>query len=101
MKKKTAIVTISILTVLLIATVSFAVSQIAKDDEPKPNYYANKITSPYIPDKLTFAGESVPLDVYWVHEGLDRELIINCYQHSKTLRISSFRHVSFPLSRKS
>lgn len=97
MKKKNAIITISVLSVLLIATVSFAVSQIVKEDEPKPNYYANKLTSPYIPDKLTFAGENVPLEVYWVHEGLDREMIINCYQHSKTLRIFKLSARVFPV----
>ena len=89
MKKKNAIITISVLSALLIATISFAVSQIVKEDEPKPNYYANKITSPYIPEKLAFAGEEVPMDVYWVHEGLDRELIINCYQHSSKLPMSA------------
>ena len=97
MKKKNAIITISVLSALLIATVSFAVSQIVKDEEPKPNYYTNKITSPYIPERLEFAGESVPLDVYWVHEGLDRELIINCYQHSKTLRIFKLSARVFPV----
>ncbi len=97
MNKKSAIITISVLSVLLIATISFAVSQIMKDEEPKPNYYANKITSPYIPDRLEFAGEKVPLEVYWVHEGLDRELIINCYQHSKTLRIFKLSARIFPV----
>ena len=100
MKKKNAIITISVLSALLIASVSFAVSQIVKDEEPKPNYYTNKITSPYIPERLEFAGESVPLDVYWVQEGLDRELIINCYQHSKTLRIFKLSSRVFPVVEK-
>lgn len=100
MKKKTAIITICVLSVLLVATVSFAVSQIVKEDEPKPNYYTNKITSPYIPEKMDFAGESVPVDVYWVHEGVDRELIISCYQHSKTLRIFKLSSRVFPVIEK-
>jgi len=100
MKKKPAIAIIGILSVLLIATISFAVSQIVKEEEPKPNYYTNKITSPYIPEKMDFAGEKVPLDVYWVHEGLDRELIINCYQHSKTLRIFKLSSRIFPVIEK-
>lgn len=100
MKKKSAIAIIGILSVLLLASVSFAVSQIMKEEEPKPNYYTNKITSPYIPEKMDFAGERVPLDVYWVHEGLDRELIINCYQHSKTLRIFKLSARIFPVIEK-
>lgn len=100
MKKNAAIITICALSVLLLATATFAVSQIVKEDEPKPNYYTNKITSPYIPEKMTFAGEEVPLDVYWVHEGLDRELIIGCYQHSKTLRIFKLSARVFPVIEK-
>lgn len=100
MKKNTAIITIIVLSVLLLATISFALSQMAREKEKKPNYYANKITSPYIPDRMEFAGEKVPLDVYWVHEGLDRELIINCYQHSKTLRIFKLSSRIFPVVEK-
>ena len=97
MKPRTTTLIIATLSVLLLATVSYAISQKLQDEEPKPNYYANKITSPYIPDKLTFAGEEVPMDVSWVHEGLDRELIINCYQHSKTLRIFKLSARIFPV----
>lgn len=95
MKKTTTIIIISTLSVLLIASVTFAVTQKVQNQE-KPNYYSNKIASPYIPQKLTFAGEEVPLDVYWVREALDRELIINCYQHSKTLRIFKLSARVFP-----
>ena len=95
MKKTTAIVIISTLSVLLIGSVAFAVTQ-KLQNEQKPNYYTNKITSPYIPEKMTFAGEEVPLDIYWVHEALDRELIVNCYQHSKTLRIFKLSARVFP-----
>ena len=62
-----------------------------------PNYYANKITSPPLPKKVSFAGEEVPMDIYWVHEALDRELVINCYQHSKTLRILKLSARVFPV----
>lgn len=95
MKKTTAIVIISTLSVLLIGSVAFAVTQ-KLQNEQKPNYYTNKITSPYVPDKMTFAGEEVPVDMYWVHEALDRELIVNCYQHSKTLRIFKLSARVFP-----
>ena len=95
MKKTTAIIIISTLSVLLLGTVAYAVTQKLQNEE-KPNYYSNKITSPYIPQKMTFAGEEVPLDIYWVHEALDRELIVNCYQHSKTLRIFKLSARVFP-----
>jgi hypothetical protein len=38
-----------------------------------------------IPTKVTFAGETVPLEVPDVHERLDKELQINCYLHSNTI----------------
>jgi hypothetical protein len=42
-------------------------------------------TSPPLPDQIDFCGEKVPLHIYWVKEGLDRELINQYYQHSRTL----------------
>lgn len=39
-----------------------------------------------IPDTLVFAGEVIPLDRFDVRESLDRELLVNSYFHSQTLR---------------
>ena len=44
-----------------------------------------RIYAPSIPDSLTFAGEKVPLNIYFVREGLDRELVSNMYYQSNTL----------------
>ena len=38
-----------------------------------------------IPDTLYFADEEVPLEIFYVKEGLDRELSVNTYWHSSTL----------------
>lgn len=43
-------------------------------------------TSIELPDKLSFAGEEVPLDYYDVRENLDRELMSTVYFHSQTIR---------------
>ncbi len=40
-----------------------------------------------IPDSLTFAGEPVPLWRFDVREALDRELLVNSYFHSQTIRL--------------
>lgn len=45
----------------------------------------NKIHSIIIPDSVSFAGEVVPIDIFYVHEGLDRELLVNTYWHSNTI----------------
>lgn len=100
MNKKYAIVVIIILAVLLIGTVCFAITQGIKTEKEVPNNYSNRLTSPYVPDEMSFAGEKVPLNIYWIHEALDRELIIDCYQHSKTLRIFKLSTRYFPIIEK-
>jgi len=38
-----------------------------------------------IPDSINFAGEPVPMKIFYVREQLDRELTVNTYWHSATL----------------
>lgn len=45
-----------------------------------------QVMPPPIPQKLFFAGEEVPLENFDVIESLDRELIVNSYFHSQTIR---------------
>lgn len=45
----------------------------------------NKAHAIIIPDSVTFAGEIAPLDIFYVREGLDRELMVNTYWHSNTI----------------
>ncbi|MCL2247443.1 MAG: lytic transglycosylase domain-containing protein [Lentimicrobiaceae bacterium] len=47
--------------------------------------YENRLASPPLPHHIAFCGEAVPTDLYWVKESIDRELINQCYQHSRTL----------------
>jgi membrane-bound lytic murein transglycosylase D len=56
-----------------------------------------KIFSVKIPESISFAGEEVPLDKFYVREGLDRELLVNSYWQSNTLLMfkRSFRY--FPV----
>ena len=43
------------------------------------------VYAPPIPDTLYFCGERVPLNLWYVREGLDRELVSNMYYQSSTL----------------
>ena len=43
-----------------------------------------RVYAPSIPDTLYFCGERVPLNIYYVREGLDRELVSNMYYQSNT-----------------
>ncbi len=50
-----------------------------------------------IPDSLDFAGEPVPLDIFYVKEALDKELSVNTYWHSSTLQLIRKSTRWFPL----
>ena len=49
-----------------------------------------------VPAAMSFAGETVPLDVPDVHERLDKELQINCYLHSNTIFLVKRANRWFP-----
>lgn len=57
------------------------------DDENyrKALMHSNKVFSLVLPAKVEFAGEEAPLSLYYVREGLDRELTVNTYWHSSTI----------------
>ena len=40
-----------------------------------------------LPDSMTFCGEEVPLDLFYVRERLERELMVNSYRHSATILV--------------
>ncbi len=54
---------------------------------PKEVDFQVKFRSVTIPGSLTFAGEPVPVDRFDIREALDRELLVNSYFHSQTLRL--------------
>ena len=43
-------------------------------------------TSPPMPDTVSFMGEKVPLERFDVYESLEREMLVNTYFHSQTIR---------------
>lgn len=51
----------------------------------------------YFPEKVEFAGEIVPLQIYDVRERLDKELLINEYLHASTNLIIRRANRSFPI----
>ena len=70
------------------------------DLDEAPEFYENMMAAPYIPKNIFFAGEKVPTEIYWVREALDKELTINCYQHSRTLQIFKKSGRYFPIIEK-
>ena len=50
-----------------------------------------------LPDTMTFCGEEVPLDLFFVRERLERELLVNSYLHSSTLLLLKRTTRWFPI----
>ena len=96
--KKLSIIAI-ILASLAIAGVTFIFATHKENSEQlhtkaiKSDY---RIYAPPIPDTLYFAGERVPLNLWYVREGLDRELVSNMYYQSSTLFIIKRASRVFP-----
>lgn len=87
MEKKKAwrfVVPLSIL--INVALVIMILSSAVPDDKDKNEKREIRYESVYMPKKVSFAGEPMPLDLYYVKEALDRELLSNAYFHSQTIR---------------
>ncbi|HYQ57952.1 MAG TPA: transglycosylase SLT domain-containing protein, partial [Draconibacterium sp.] len=56
-----------------------------------------KFESVELPKKVSFAGEPMPLDRFYVKEALDRELLSNAYFHSQTIRYIKLVPRYFPI----
>jgi hypothetical protein len=50
-----------------------------------------------LPETIAFAGEKAPMDLYYVREGLDRELLVNTYWHSNTILMLKRAGRYFPM----
>jgi len=56
-----------------------------------------KIFAVDVPETVSFAGEEAPLNVFYVYESLDRELLVNTYWHNKTVLTFKRAHRWFPV----
>lgn len=100
--KKVVIVVMSLLIMAIILKI-FVFSEKIKEDKKSDETYFNasqrfyKIFTVRIPEKLDFAGEVVPLDKFYVREGLDRELMVNTFWHSNTFLMFKRSQRCFPI----
>lgn len=85
--KKLAIVAIILsLTTIAGQIFLFATHKENNEDTYKKALQADyRVYSPVLPDTLSFCGERVPMETYYVREALDRELLTNMYWQSNTL----------------
>ncbi len=82
-----------VITLGLIITLSFT-----NEKSVVENFHSKYAIYPVsIPEKITFAGESVPIHNFDVRESLDRELLINTYWQSQTLLFIKKSNRYFPI----
>ena len=85
---------ISVAVIAKIIFILFVISSLKSDEQISDGV---KYTSFKIPERVSFAGEKMPLDLYDVREYLDRELISNAYFHSQTFRLLKLAPRYFPV----
>jgi len=83
----------AVLAVVLAATAYTGTDSASVIPENKESYTVYGVE---VPDQVTFAGETVPLDLFDVRESMDRELLSNTYFHSQTIRLIKLANRYFP-----
>lgn len=91
-----------ILSVVIIAAVVFifvrAKDRLSQEEEFLSKYKSNYgIYNPPIPDSLSFAGEMIPMNTFYVYEDFERELLVNTYWQSSTLLMLKRANRWFPI----
>jgi hypothetical protein len=97
--KKTIIISIASLVIILFAGATYKILQSSSTDKDYYDAFNRnyKIFNVEMPEQLTFAGEPVPIDKYYVRESLERELIVNTYWNSNTLLLFKRAFRFFPI----
>ena len=92
MKKYSAILNFAcgaLITLLLVSQFSF------RDNKARETGHA--WIAPAIPDQLSFAGEKVPLDRWYIKEKFDREMLLNYYAPGTMIYLMKLANRNFPI----
>ena len=92
--RKSTIVLLFLLTIIVSGAVSFVVSRYAGQTSVQPQHTTD---IDEFPDNLTFMGEPVPIHNFDVREALDRELQVNRLWHSQTILLLKRTNRYFPI----
>ncbi len=69
-----------------------------QDNDYKVAFHKNyRILAPELPDKASFAGEEAPLDIYYVRESLEREILAGTFMHTSSILMFKRAHRWFPV----
>jgi len=89
--------TSAIILIICVCAIGKDSADLSVRNDARRNMPQQQIFSPAIPDTMSFAGEEVPLDQYYVRESLDREMIVNTFGHTNTLLYFKRAHRYFPV----
>lgn len=92
--RKSTIVLLFLLTIIVSGAVSYVVSRYAGQASVQPQQTTD---IDEFPDNLTFMGEPVPIHNFDVREALDRELQVNRLWHSQTILLLKRANRYFPV----
>jgi len=92
---------ISTAAILFIAIAIFTFST-TTDNKPQQSYYQSykahyKVYNPPMPTSIDLAGEKAPLNLFFVSEKLEKEILKNAYWHSNTLLLFKRANRWFPI----
>ena len=85
---------------LIISFISMCAITAEKDNDLKYRGLFSrhmKVVVPEVPDNASFAGEVVPLDLYYVREAFEREILANTFLHSTTIMVFKRANRWFPV----
>lgn len=99
MKSKLIYIVSGIILILVCFFFIFAILEKKDPDRDWRNLFTRsyRVFFPEIPLKMDFAGENVPLDIYYVKESLEREIIANTYWQSSSIMMFKRAYRWFPL----
>lgn len=85
--KKVSIIALILSSIAIVGEIFVYATHKEDSDEVQKHAIMNgyHVYAPVLPDTLSFAGERVPLETYYVREGLDKELVTNMYRQSSML----------------
>jgi len=99
-KKQGFLYTITIVSLSL--TLYFLLTNSLTKEKSDEQYHSEQLKNytvyaPYIPKKMFFAGEEIPLQKFDVYESLDNEMLANGFWHSQMIRFLKRAHRYFPI----
>jgi hypothetical protein len=90
---------ISLGVILVCGTFIYGINEVKNQEKEYRNQFSRyyRIYAPETPEKMDFAGEKVPLDLFYVRESLDREIIANTFMQSATILMCKRAYRWFPV----